>query len=278
MKPPRRLLVVFAAAGVAAACVGGLAVAALGWGGPGEGPRTFLIGNSLTWDTVPSRLDGADAGRVRWHVYCGKSLPFIRDHPAGHCVDSSTPWPEALAGGPYDFLVVQPFTGSTRTADAAIVADWAARQPSAVLVIHTSWTTLEEFPAAYESADPDGPMRPSPAYFDALLADLRAALPGREIRTTNAGALLYAVHRDAEAGRGPLAGLSDLGRDPIHLNLGPGRYLAHNALRRALGQPPRGEGFDVEPAVRAYLDEKLAAHGWAEPAPGEPAPGKQPAP
>ena len=37
----------------------------------------FLIGNSLTWDTVSSRLDGD----VQWHVECGVSLPHIFKAP-----------------------------------------------------------------------------------------------------------------------------------------------------------------------------------------------------
>ena len=34
--------------------------------------RYYLIGNSLTWDTVPPRLEGD----TQWHVDCGKSLPL----------------------------------------------------------------------------------------------------------------------------------------------------------------------------------------------------------
>ena len=37
----------------------------------------FLIGNSLTWDTVSSRLDGD----VQWHVECDVSLPHIFKAP-----------------------------------------------------------------------------------------------------------------------------------------------------------------------------------------------------
>ena len=33
----------------------------------------FLIGNSLTWDTVPSQL----GPEVKWHVDCGKSLLIL---------------------------------------------------------------------------------------------------------------------------------------------------------------------------------------------------------
>src|SRR5690606_39121687 len=52
----------------------------------------YLIGNSLTWDTSPSLLDGD----VQWHVDCGKSLPYIMAHPEMPCVKTSTLWPQAL--------------------------------------------------------------------------------------------------------------------------------------------------------------------------------------
>ena len=270
MRPSVRRSVV----GLAAALVAVAAFAAPDGDARGAAgrPRIFLIGNSLTWDTLPGQLDGADVGRVRWHVFCGKNLRFIHDHPDKHCVDSSTPWPEALAEPTADYLVIQPHMGTTLAEDAALIAEWAETQPDAVLVVHTAWLHFAKFSAAYAStrADPGAPMKTGPAYFDALLAALRDRLPGREIRATNCYRLLHSVDEDVAAGRGPFAKLTDLGRDEIHMNLGPGRYLMHNAMRRALGQPPGDEGFDLDPDVKRYLDEKLSAHGWTPPAPQEP--------
>jgi len=233
-----------------------------------EPARVYLIGNSLTWDTIPPRLDGGDDGRVQFHVFCNRNLRFIHNRPNGHCVEESTPWPQALAEPSYDFLSIQPFAGTTLAEDTGLIADWAKAQPDATLVLHTSWTKLAAFPEAYASTDaaPDSPMQPSPAYFDALVARLQKELPGREIRTTNCHDLLDAVHQDIEAGRGPFKSLADLGRDEIHMNFGPGRYLTHNAMRRALNQSPTDEGFELKPDVKAYLDAKLAAHGWTAPA------------
>jgi hypothetical protein len=37
---------------------------------PSYSKKIFLIGNSLTWDTLPGLLDGD----VQWHVDCGKNL------------------------------------------------------------------------------------------------------------------------------------------------------------------------------------------------------------
>lgn len=55
-------------------------------------PRIFLIGNSLTWDTIPAKLDG----HVQWHVDCGKSLKYINEHPEEPCVKTSSLWPQTL--------------------------------------------------------------------------------------------------------------------------------------------------------------------------------------
>ena len=60
----------------------------------------FTMGNSLTQDTVPSKLDGD----VQWHVDCGKSLPYLFENPGKPCVASSTLWPEAFQSKQYDLM------------------------------------------------------------------------------------------------------------------------------------------------------------------------------
>lgn len=52
--------------------------------------------------------------------------------------------------------------------------------------------------------------------------------------------------------------VEDLHRDKIHLTLDAGRYLMHNAMRKALGQPRSATGFEkLEPQFRRYLDQVL---------------------
>jgi hypothetical protein len=89
----------------------------------------YLIGNSLTWDTVPSLLDGD----VQWHVDCGKSLPYIYAHPEMPCVKNSTLWPQALKEKQYDLISVQPHYGSTLAEDADTISKWVEMQPKARL-------------------------------------------------------------------------------------------------------------------------------------------------
>lgn len=229
-----------------------------------EPERSFyLIGNSLTQDTVPSRLDGD----VQWHVDCGKSLPFIYENPAKPCVKNSTIWPEALKSKRYDFVSVQVHYGSTLDEDAAVISTFVAMQPKAVFVIHSGWARSASRESEYAGKAADGKMEHSPAYIEALIAKLRKAHPDRSFRQTRAQDLLDAAARDIRDGKSPFRRIEDLYRDDIHMNVVTGRYLMHNAMRHALGQPRSVAGFEEIPTpVKDYLDRLLDAL----PPPGDP--------
>lgn len=219
------------------------------------GPSVFLIGNSLTWDTTPSRL----AGDVQWHVDCGVPLPYIHANPAKPCVSSSTLWPAALRDKQYDFLSVQPHYGSTLAQDVETISAWMTMQPKAVVVLHSGWARHAQRADEFASFAAPGQMTHSPGYLRALIAELRRLHPGREIRQTLCQNLLAQVAADIAAGKSPLKGVETLYRDEIHLTHDAGKYLMHNALRRALGQPASVAGFEkVDPALRNYLDGVLA--------------------
>lgn len=215
----------------------------------------LTIGNSLTWDMKPYDLDGD----VDYHIFCSRNLKYIYDNPNGHCVDSSTPWTTALSSKQYDWLSVQPFGGTTLAEDVAIISEWMTMQPHAKLVIHPGWTAFSTFPNDYSSGNPDNQMMPSPEYISDLIDRLQVIDPTREIRSTRSNDLLYSVWQDIEAGIGPFESLDDLSRDSIHMGLDTGRYLAHNALRAALGQPISEVGFTMDPEVKSYFDSKLIA-------------------
>lgn len=221
---------------------------------PKKGPSYFLIGNSLTWDTVPSAL----SGDVQWHVDCGVNLPYIFAHPEKPCVKTSTLWPKAFAEKQYDFVSVQPHYGSTLAQDVETISAWMKLQPKAVFVIHTGWAfharRAEEF-AAYAAPVQ---MEHSPAYFRALSEKLWETNPGRTITTTHAQTLLAQVEEDIAAGESPLKRVEELYRDDIHLTHDAGKYLMHNAMRRAFLQPRSGTGFEkLDPKLKAYLDGVL---------------------
>ena len=222
----------------------------------------YLIGNSLTWDTVPPQLDGD----VQWHVDCGVSLQHIFANPQQPCVNSSTLWPTALSSKQYEFVVVQPHYGSTLAADVETISEWMQLQPQAVFVIHTGWAYQDRNAEEFASYTVPEQMVHSPGYMRALLAELQRRHPQRQLRQTFAQNLLAAIAEDIAAERAPLDNLGTLYRDAIHLTLDHGRYLAHNAVRHSLGQPRSAAGFpQQQPSLRAYLDEMLALLDTTEP-------------
>ena len=214
--------------------------------------RTYLIGNSLTWDTQPSLLSGF----VQWHVDCGKPLPFIRDNPSAPCVASSRHWPIALEQLQYDYLSVQPHYRSTFDEDVETISAWMRMQPRAIVVIHCGWARSAT--AAEEYVQDDlREMTHNPAYFDRLISALRKQFPERTFRKTRTTEALHQITMDIKSGVAPIQKITDLYRDAIHMTHGEGRYLMHNLMRVAMDQPLSDTGFDIaaqNPELKRYLD------------------------
>ena len=220
-----------------------------------EDRSVFLIGNSLTWDTVPGKLDGD----VQWHVDCGKSLPYIHGNPEKPCVKSSKLWPGALKRKRYNIIAIQPHYGTSLKNDVETISKWMALQPHAVVVIHTGWAYSKTQAKEFVNKDVSGDMVHSPAYFDVLLEALKKKHPKRIVRRTRAIDLLEKVRQDIVAGSAPFKDLKDIYRDPIHMKLDSGRYLMHNAMRHALAQPFSSKGYEkLDPKIKTYLDGVLA--------------------
>ncbi|HAH48160.1 hypothetical protein [Gimesia sp.] len=214
----------------------------------------FLIGNSLTWDTAPSLLDGD----VQWHVDCGKSLPYIMAHPEMPCVKTSTLWPQALQEKQYDLISVQSHYGATLDEDLATISKWVEMQPGATFIIHTGWARSETRAKEYASKETSGKMQHSPAYINALLAALQKKYPDRKFKQTHAIDLLDQVNADIENNKAPFDEITDIYRDAIHMKTDTGRYLMHNAMRHAMGQPRSDKGYEkVDPQVKQYLNQVL---------------------
>jgi len=213
----------------------------------------FVIGNSLTWDTVPSQLDGD----IQWHVDCGKSLPYIFENPDKPCVKTSTLWPSALEEKQYDVISVQPHYGSTLEQDATVISEWMAMQPKAEFVIHTGWARVAERVDETAKAEAGGEMVHSTAYIDALIDLLRRTNPGRMIRRTFAMDALELIAADIAEEKAPFEQVAEVHRDAIHVNTS-GRYLMHNLMRQGLGQAASAKGFEsVGPSIRTYLNSVL---------------------
>lgn len=232
-------------------------------------PKVYLIGNSLTWDTVPESLPGPElpATNVRWHVDCGVSLPHIKAHPEKPCVESSTTWPEALADEQFDLVSVQVHYGSKLAEDADTIGFFMEKQPGATFIVHSGWASKEARARELDHAREPAEMVHSTGYMRALLAELAKRHPGRQLRQTFAQNLLAAIAEDVAAGRAAIGGVDDLYRDTIHLTLDHGRYLMHNAMRRALGLPRSAAGFkNLDPNLKEYLDGVL---DWLDTTPAD---------
>lgn len=221
-----------------------------------EEGKVFLLGNSLTWDTVPAKLDGD----VQWHVDCGKSLPYIVENPTDPCVRSSTLWPKALQEKQYDVISIQVHYGSTLKQDVASILKLIENQPNARVVIHTGWARSIERSAEWSNGSDASfaTMKHHRGYFDALLKKLRSSRPEREFSRSYAMDLLQVVATDIQSGESRVENVSELYRDAIHMNVVTGRYLMHNAMRDALGQQRSASGFEkLEPQIKNYLDSVL---------------------
>lgn len=216
--------------------------------------QIYMIGNSLTWDTVPPLLDG----HVLWHVDCGKSLNYIHDHPEEPCVSSSRIWPQALRTTQFDFVCFQPHYGRSLDEDLAVISEWISLQSKATFVIHTGWATSASLVEEWKDTDPAGTPTHSKAYLNELLKRLRKKYPQRTFLTTNAVYYLHQIERDIRAGKAPFDSIKDIYRDAIHMKMETGRYLMHNVVRKTLGQPHKADGFPAaDPKVKEYLDRLL---------------------
>ena len=93
-------------------------------------PRTYRIGNSLTWDSQPKGIEALAAQRElehveAYHINCGKSLERIWTHPEEICVSVVEPFGtfgKALPNHDWDAVTFQPHpgAGSTLATDADV--------------------------------------------------------------------------------------------------------------------------------------------------------------
>ncbi|MCO6043411.1 hypothetical protein NG895_05785 [Aeoliella sp. ICT_H6.2] len=226
-------------------------------------PTIYSIGNSLTWDTQPLNLVNAE-----WDIFCGVNLDFIYNNPEGYCNVNSIPWTTALANNSYDYVTVQPFAGTTREQDVAIISSWMEMQPNATFVLHPGWVGPSTHVAAYESTN-TSTFAPSDAYFDALEQDLQTLHPGMTIKRTRAAEVLHDIALDIEAENSPFTAFSALYRDALHMSYTEGRYLMHNIMRLAVDQPLSLTPDEQASAERQYLNDKLRALAAIEQLPGD---------
>ncbi len=179
-------------------------------------------------------------------------------NPQQPCVKSSKLWPTALKEKQYGLVTVQPHYGSTLDEGVETISAWLAMQPDAIFVIHTGWAHHAKRVGEYANDDVTGKMQHSPAYIAALVAALQKQHPERKFRQTHAIDLLAKIAADVECGKAPISDVAELHRDAIHMKHESGKYLMHNAMRHALGQPRSSKGFEkIDAEMKTYLDSVL---------------------
>jgi hypothetical protein len=227
-------------------------------GGAADG--VYVIGNSLSSDTLPFALENDPEA----HLFCAKSLDYIFNNPDGHCGENSTPWPEVLTppAETYDYISFQPYpaASSTQQQDSDHITYWLGTQPTCTVgVIHPSWPSHTSWEATLHEANPNNTYtNRSKAYAYDLLEKLRSRKPARSFALTRSNEMLDHIFHDPTA---PFA-FVDLFRNTGHMSLGLGRYLQHNALRQAMGQPTgvSPNSTELDPAIRSYLDAVIALY------------------
>lgn len=221
----------------------------------------FTIGNSLTWDTSPPNLDNS-----QWHIFCNKNLRFIADNPTGHCINTSVLWTDALANQQFDYVTVQPFSGTTLQDDVSVISQWMAMQPDAQFVLHTGWGSSATHGMQWHSQPSNlSVFSPTAAYFDTLESAIEQQT-GREVHQTAAGDVLASIAADIANGSSPFDSLGDLYRDSIHMN-SEGGYLMRNLMRLGVNQELMLDTSSQVSSERAYLNQKIVAVAVAVPEP-----------
>jgi hypothetical protein len=99
----------------------------------------------------------------------------------------------------------------------------------------------------------------APDYFHLLKERLQKQFPDRQITLTYAIQVLDEIWHDIQSSQAPFQSFAELYRDEIHLTTQSGRYLAHNLMRSALGQPISDQGFQIDAVQKAYFDKKIGS-------------------
>ncbi|HEX8340274.1 MAG TPA: hypothetical protein VF624_05135 [Tepidisphaeraceae bacterium] len=208
---------------------------------------TFYVGNSLTIDASPTRIDALNdtigtGGAFDWHIKCGSGLDSIYTTPEEVCLGSMYgygKWNQALPNNEWDRVSLEPFYDSldATTGAPARVRQFIAASQSAGKNAKTDYFIYSAWPSTagidyadtwtkpYDANDINTMMtRDSTRQ---IMASLRSepALAGRTFLVP-VGEVYFAL--DAKMRRGEIPGFSsaaDLYRDAFHANAA-GSYAA----------------------------------------------------
>lgn len=208
------------------------------------GTMSYHIGNSITWDALPSLLDelAAEQGHEHvagWHIACSSDLEEIWASPDYTCIDSPEPfgkYTEALTQHEWDHVTLQPWrTGGTLASDAARILDFielARTNPAnrdTRFFIYQGWARLAYFSSwTQHVADADDTRSVTARqYFEHLLDRVRSQTDAA-VGLIPTGEVFYQLY-----GSGTV-GAAELYRDGFHASYGIGRYAARMTMYATL--------------------------------------------
>lgn len=228
----------------------------------------YGVGNSLTWDLQPrdvvelaaSQGHDLDAG---YHIRCSRGLNYIVNNPDETCVTPTDAgkWDEALAGQAWDIVTLQPHydSGSTLSSDTSAIGELISKamenpaNANTRFVVYGTWPRTNEplettwwEPLPDDEDDPT--MRTSRAYYEALIANVRADHPTADVSFLPVGEVILEVLARAKAGEFTLPDRngdseltsSDFYRDQTHMH-DIGRVTAAMSLYATIyQQSPEG--------------------------------------
>lgn len=254
--------------------------------------RGYSVGNSLTIDAI-HWVDGlVMSASQRGHTYVkgahlrgGVGLETIwQEFETGtwdvyHAQPSK--FDTALVDHTWDVINLQPFydSAATEVAAARKFIDHAATNPanaSALIYIYATWpahgtaTTFDpsaplNFSEAWNAPYTSGPVgyRPSAAYYEQIVLDLRAEYGDDRVRMIPVGHVWALIEQRIESGEiTEISSLSDLYRDAIHTN-SIGQYVAAMTHYATLfADDPRGLSVPAGYSIPAGLAPKLQQAIW----------------
>jgi hypothetical protein len=253
--------------------------------------KAYFVGNSLTWDMNPPRLEEISLSRnvnlrAAYHIDCGAWLSYIYANPNEVCVTPLTPpgtFQPALSQFSFDIVVFQPYPGATLnddvTAISAIVGMTKSKD-AAKFFIYQGWPQPKpiSYSDAWLAASPEADGTPT-AMGHEYFQRLQARLVSKRITVIQipVGEVLFEL--DGMIKRGEItsqkvASAVDLYRDNAHLN-GTGQAIAGlTAFSAMYAKNPTGAvpasygdvetyGFAHRPEVQAMIWRVVrAANNW----------------
>ena len=212
---------------------------------------TYHIGNSLTWDGQPVKVQEMSASQgidhsEGHHIRTGSSLPTIfNDTPcSGTCIigDEYGEFDVALPNNHFDVVFMQPHHNSTLGDDQTIIGQMINMSLGADrYVIYGTWPHTNagaDYQAAWDAPITNTPSQALSsttrrrAYFTTLTDNVRDAFPNKEIHLLPLGDILYRLDQIIKADAFPDPSYTDafdFYDDEQHLT-NTGRWIAANAL------------------------------------------------